>query len=82
MAAQSRLAGIVGGAAGVHCHHHQAVDRLGAGLAAVAWSADGTVEAVELSGPEFVLGVQWHPEQDRTDARLVKALVLAAEGGA
>ncbi len=41
--------------------HHQAVDRLGDGLAAVGWAEDGTIEAVELPG-SLVLGVQWHPE--------------------
>jgi putative glutamine amidotransferase len=47
----------------VNSFHHQAVDRLGAGLRAVAWAPDGIVEAVELSGSrQFVLGVQWHAE--------------------
>jgi putative glutamine amidotransferase len=67
----------------VPTHHHQAVDLLGDGLCAVAWEEDGTIEAVEpgpselggLSG--FVLGVQWHPEQD-SDPRLFTALVTAA----
>lgn len=43
-------------------HHHQGVDRLGEGLTAVAWSGDGLVEGVELNGPAWVVGVQWHPE--------------------
>jgi putative glutamine amidotransferase len=42
--------------------HHQAVERMGEGLVAVAWAEDGTVEAVEDPG-RTVLGVQWHPEQ-------------------
>jgi len=43
--------------------HHQAVNRLAGPLKAVAWSAkDGIVEAVELPGAKFVVGVQWHPE--------------------
>jgi len=45
--------------------HHQAVDRLGAGLRAVACAPDGVVEAVELEGAPFVLAVQWHPELQR-----------------
>jgi putative glutamine amidotransferase len=44
------------------CHHHQAVDRLGAGLQVTARDVDGTVEAIELDGPAWVTGVQWHPE--------------------
>ncbi|NNL66113.1 MAG: gamma-glutamyl-gamma-aminobutyrate hydrolase family protein [Myxococcales bacterium] len=42
--------------------HHQAVDRLGADLRAVAWAPDGVVEALELSGAPWLVAVQWHPE--------------------
>lgn len=46
-------------------HHHQGVDRLGDGLVATGWAVgDGLVEAVELPGSGFALGVQWHPEAD------------------
>ena len=62
VAAGSRLAGLVGESAAWACHHHQAVDRLGEGLTAVAWADDGTVEAAELDGARFVVGVQGHPE--------------------
>ncbi|MDQ0759368.1 gamma-glutamyl-gamma-aminobutyrate hydrolase family protein [Streptomyces canus] len=61
----------------VPTYHHQAVDRLGAGLLASAHAPDGTVEAVELPGPPWVLGVQWHPEMD-TDLRVMRGLVAAA----
>jgi gamma-glutamyl-gamma-aminobutyrate hydrolase PuuD len=75
-------AGRVGAAVGpevlVRCHHHQAIDRLAPGLVATGWAADGTVEAVELAGNPFVVGVQWHPEEDAADIRLVAALVAAA----
>ncbi len=47
--------------------HHQAVKRLAPGLRVTARAADGTVEAVELDGPRFLLAVQWHPE-DRAAA--------------
>jgi putative glutamine amidotransferase len=47
----------------VNSLHHQAIDRLGAGLLPVAWAPEGLVEAVEDTRPErFLLGVQWHPE--------------------
>jgi putative glutamine amidotransferase len=63
----------------VPTHHHQAVDRIGDGLIAVAWADDGIIEAVESASPaEFLLGVQWHPEQG-TDSRLFSALAAAAE---
>ena len=43
-----------------------------------AWDADGVVEALELPGDDFVLGVQWHPEKTLDDLRLFSALVDAA----
>jgi len=78
VAPDSRLGRILGDRVTVSCHHHQSVRTPGDGLAAVALAADGTVEAVEHTGHAFVLGVQWHPEQDTTDARLFEALVRAA----
>ncbi len=75
--AGTRLAAIVGDEDEVRCHHHQAIDRLGAGLTVCARAIDGTIEAVELAGPRFALGVQWHPEE-AADVRLFRALVDAA----
>lgn len=75
----SRLSRIIGSDVDVHCHHHQSIDTLGTGLVSVAWAGDGTVEAVELAEPDFVLGVQWHPEENGTDSRLFQALVRAGE---
>jgi putative glutamine amidotransferase len=69
---------ILGAETKCHCYHHQAIDQLGRGLQAVGWSQDGLIEAVELPGDAFVLGVQWHPEQDGDDQRLFAALVAAA----
>lgn len=50
----------------VNSRHHQAVRRLGRGLATVATSPDGLIEAVELAEGEaggwWVRAVQWHPE--------------------
>jgi len=76
--AGSDLAAIVGQQAEVHCHHHQAIDEVGRGFAPVAWSPDGTVEAIELLNGGFAIGVQWHPEQNPNDIRLFRALVEAA----
>lgn len=75
----SRLAGLLGTEAVWSCHHHQAVEVLGDGLTATAWAEDGTVEAAELEGARFVLGVQGHPEVG-DDARLFAGLVDAARG--
>jgi len=63
----------------VPTHHHQAVNQLGEGLTAVGWADDGIIEAVESASPgDFLVGVQWHPEQG-DDTRLFSALVAAAE---
>jgi putative glutamine amidotransferase len=75
VAAGSRLASVVGARVEVSCHHHQAIDRLGTDVRAVAWAADGTVEGIELPGEMFAVGVQWHPETDEVDRRLFEALV-------
>ncbi len=63
----------------VHCCHHQAVGALGEDLVVTARSPDGVIEAVELPGRRFVVGVQWHPEEGR-DLQLFEALVTAAVG--
>jgi putative glutamine amidotransferase len=84
----SRLAGILGERTFVvPTHHHQAIDRLGAGLTATAWAEDGTIEAVELGDAVelggragFALAVQWHPEAG-TDPSLFLALIAAASAG-
>ncbi len=68
---------LLGARTEVLCSHHQAVDRLGQGLAVTARSEDGVVEALELPGSRFVVGVQWHPEEP-ADRRLFEALVDAA----
>ncbi|MDZ7674741.1 MAG: gamma-glutamyl-gamma-aminobutyrate hydrolase family protein [Acidimicrobiales bacterium] len=65
--------------------HHQAVDRLGEGLRAVAWAPDGTIEATQHEAHPWLASVQWHPEltadRDLTQQRLFDALVRAAQEG-
>lgn len=74
----SRIAGILGvGTAESPCHHHQAIDRLGAGLTATAWAPDGVIEAVEVIDHPFAIGVQWEAGQTE-DERLHLALAEAA----
>ena len=46
----------------VNSFHHQAVDRLGDGLRAIAWSDDDVVEGLQAGDRDFLLGVQWHVE--------------------
>jgi gamma-glutamyl-gamma-aminobutyrate hydrolase PuuD len=74
--AGSHVGAALGASVLAQCHHHQAAARLGDGLAVTGRAPDGTVEAVELAGHPFVVGVQWHPEQD--DPRIFAALVAAA----
>jgi putative glutamine amidotransferase len=73
----SQASSIYGPSATVLCSHHQAIKDLGAGLVQTAGADDGVVEAVELAGSTFVLGVQWHPEE-AGDQRPFAALVAAA----
>jgi putative glutamine amidotransferase len=77
ISAASKLGRVLGSSAQVPASHHQGVDRLGTGLLPVAWTPDQVVEAVELEGHKFGLGVQWHPEEG-DDARIFEALVAAA----
>jgi len=77
----SRLARCLGqDEAMVNSFHHQAVERLGAGLRAVGWATDGVIEAIEATDRRFTIGVQWHaesmirsPEQTRLVAAFAKA---------
>ncbi|WP_330303305.1 MULTISPECIES: gamma-glutamyl-gamma-aminobutyrate hydrolase family protein [unclassified Streptomyces] len=73
----SLYAGVVPEVTAVPTYHHQAVERLGDGLRASAHAADGTVEAIELPGSSWVLGVQWHPEAGE-DLRVMRALIESA----
>jgi putative glutamine amidotransferase len=74
----SRLAGLIGESSDAQCYHHQAIDRLGEGLVISAQDSDGVIEAVEIPGENFVLAVQWHPEERLDDLRLFTAVVYAA----
>jgi gamma-glutamyl-gamma-aminobutyrate hydrolase PuuD len=73
----SHVATALGATVIAQCHHHQAIARLADGLTVTGRAPDGTIEAVELAGHPFVVGVQWHPEQD--DPRIFAALVAAAK---
>lgn len=59
----SLLRRIVGDTAvGLNSRHKQAIDAVGRGLVVAARAPDGVVEAVEDSAARFILGIQWHPE--------------------
>lgn len=74
----SRIAEILSGdTAAASCHHHQAIDQIGKGLTATAWAPDGIIEAVEVIGHPFAIGVQWEVGHT-ADERLYLALTEAA----
>lgn len=77
ISASSRVGKVLGAHAAVPTRHHQGIQRLGTGLLAVAWADDQIVEAVELQGHPFGVGVQWHVEEDE-NPRLVEEFVTAA----
>ncbi len=79
----TRLAAIVGThELRVNSLHHQAVKVPGQGMGVSASARDGVIEAVEIPGQPFVIGVQWHPErlfmEDETAQRLFAAFVQTA----
>lgn len=47
-----------------HSYHHQAIDLLAPGLIVTGRAPDQTIEAVEHSTKKWIVGVQWHPEDD------------------
>lgn len=67
----------------VNSFHHEAVDAVAPVFLVTARSVpDDVIEAVELPGERFVVGVQWHPEEltAREDARnLFRSFVEAAK---
>lgn len=79
----TRLAGILGAeGTSVNSMHHQAVRELGAGLKATAVAPDELIEGIEGKNGQFLIGVQWHPEElTETHAgmrRLFEAFVQAS----
>jgi gamma-glutamyl-gamma-aminobutyrate hydrolase PuuD len=79
----SKLAGLLGDAAGpVNSHHHQGVAEVGPDQRVCARAEDGLIEAIESAGPVFGLGVQWHPERmpGAHRERLFAGFVAACRG--
>lgn len=77
----TRLAALLGESTEAQCYHHQAIDRLGAGLV-VSATCEDVIEGIEMPGRDFVLAVQWHPEENLQDLRLFAGLVEAARNRA
>lgn len=66
LTAGSRLALAMDTTAPQRCHsyHHQALRDVALELTVVARAPDNTVEAVEHQDAQWIVGVQWHPEDD------------------
>lgn len=64
----SLLANLLGSVGSVNSSHHQAVDAIGKGLRATAWSESGLVEALEHEALP-IFSFQFHPERISYDRR-------------
>jgi putative glutamine amidotransferase len=62
-----------------HSFHHQALKTVAPDLQVVGQAPDGVIEAVEHRNSRWIVGVQWHPEDDAehsvSQQRLFDALV-------
>ncbi|MFQ5610783.1 MAG: gamma-glutamyl-gamma-aminobutyrate hydrolase family protein [Anaerolineae bacterium] len=69
----------------VNSLHHQAVRQVSPPFRTVGCASDGVVEAIEVPGHTFAIGVQWHPEElvrKQVEARrLFSAFVSACANG-
>lgn len=62
--AGSRLGGILGDpVVPVNSMHHQAIKELAPGFAPTAFAPDGIIEGIEGTGDQYLIAVQWHPEE-------------------
>jgi len=65
----------------VNSTHHQIIHNLGMHVSAAATALDGVIEAIELPGHTFAIGVQWHPEllDSPQQHAIYRAFVKAAQ---
>jgi putative glutamine amidotransferase len=72
------------GRSSVNSTHHQAVNKLGKGLTAFAYSDDNLIEAFCQENYPFLVGVQWHPERqmkEKNSLRLFRSFIETADAG-
>lgn len=66
----------------VNSMHHQAIKQLASGLVVTATAPDGVIEAVEGANGQYLVAVQWHPEElvdrDAGQRRLFTSFVEAS----
>ena len=58
-----------------HVYHHQAIDQVAPGVVVTARGFDGTIQGIEMEDYPFGLAVQWHPEENLDDVRIVQGLI-------
>ena len=58
-----------------HVYHHQAIDQVAPGLTVTARGFDGTIQGIEMTDYPFGLAVQWHPEENLDDVRIIQGLI-------
>ena len=79
---EGRMAQVFGAArVPVNSRHHQAIERVGDGMAITARDPeDGVIEGFVMPAAKFAMGVQWHPENmvdDERQGRLFAAFAAA-----
>ncbi|GEM_PF-413579 len=79
----SLVRSVLGTSYTVNSWHHQSVKEPGTNIRITARAGDGIVEAIELTGKTFIVGVQFHPEYftamgDKTFLKFFTALANAA----
>jgi putative glutamine amidotransferase len=83
IAPDSLLAEALGDSAVVNSYHHQSIATLGRGVRVTARAPDGVIEAIEVPGAAFCLGVQWELQEEcapGANGDRILRLVLAAAG--
>ena len=69
----------------VNSFHHQANHDIGASFEVAAVAPDGVIEAIESKEHDFVMGLQFHPEDafefDDSSRKIMEAFINAAKKG-
>lgn len=73
----SILREIIGDSIFTNSFHHQSICLPGENIHVCGRSEDGTIEAVEVEGLPFGVGVQWHPEAMFSSSESMRSLFFA-----
>ena len=68
----SKLAEIIGQSqVNVNSLHHQSVEIPAPAVRVTGYAPDGVIEAIEVPNKQFIMAVQWHPEDMIDDTRML-----------